>query len=117
MMLRHSDGERWRDEATNLVTNTTRNKLGIQVVGANQSVRSVLFGGTNRNDDAARCVQVLLDLLPGGQRELHKSSPETPPMLSRTGASRNSVGPSRRACLGREQRSAPRSATTTKRIR
>jgi hypothetical protein len=71
MMLRHADGERRRHQAADLVAHALRDELGIEVIGADQPVRPVLFRRADRDDDAARPPQIILDLLPGGQGKLH----------------------------------------------
>ena len=75
VVLRHADGERGRHQAADLVADAARDEFRVQVVGADQAVRPVLLGGADRDDDAARGAQIVLDLVPGGQRELHGCSP------------------------------------------
>src|SRR5580692_9081734 len=75
MVLRHSYRERRRHQATDRIAHTARNKFRIQMVGTDQAVRPVLFGRADRDDDAARRTQIVLDLMPGGQRKLHGRSP------------------------------------------
>ena len=77
MMLRHADGQRRRDQAADLVADALGDEFRVQMVGADQTVRPVLLGGADRDDDAARGAQIFLDLVPGGQRKLHDRSPNS----------------------------------------
>ena len=76
MVLRHADGERRRHEAADFVADTLRDELRIQMIGADQPVRPMLLGRPDRDDDATRGAEVFLDLMPGGQSELHGLSPD-----------------------------------------
>src|SRR5690349_1087557 len=82
MVLRHADGQRWRHQATDRIAHAFGNKLRIEVIGADQPVWPVLLGRTDRDDDAARRTQIILHLMPSGQRELHGSSPAGSPYLA-----------------------------------
>src|SRR5690349_17163836 len=75
MMLRHADGQRRRDQATDGVTHALGDKLCIKVISADQPIWPVLLSRADRDDDAARSTQIIFHLLPSGQRELHGSSP------------------------------------------
>jgi hypothetical protein len=74
-MLRHAVGERRRHHAPDHIAHALRDELGIEMIRADQTVRAVLLDLTDRNDDAVRAAQVLLGLLPGGERKLHAASP------------------------------------------
>jgi hypothetical protein len=91
MVLRHADGERWRHQRADLVTHAFGDELRVEMVGADQTVRPVLFGGADRDDDGARGPQIFLDLMPGGQRELHRFSPDVGLILQSCRFSRKSL--------------------------
>ena len=91
MVLRHADGQRRRHQAADRIADAPGDKLRVQMVGADQPVRSVLLGGTDRDDDAARGSQILLDLMPGGQRELHDPVSSSDSILPARRPSRNNV--------------------------
>ena len=63
--------KRWRDQHASALTQSARNRLRTERVGANQPDRSVLLGGPQRQHDGARSLQVLRHLRRGAEGELH----------------------------------------------
>ena len=66
VMLRHADRQSGRDQGADRIADALGDEFCIEVVGADQAVRSVLLGRANGDDDAARAAQVLFNFMPGG---------------------------------------------------
>src|SRR5258705_503806 len=74
MMLRHANRDRRRDERPGDLTDTPRDYLGADRIGADQADRTVLLGRADRQNYSAAGPKIRLDLLPSLQLQLHSPS-------------------------------------------
>jgi hypothetical protein len=70
-MLRLADIEGRPDEKAGLVACAPGDDLGANAVGAEQTVRPVLLGRPDGDQDRLRFREIGLDLRPGGKMKLH----------------------------------------------
>ena len=74
VVRRHADTDGRPDETAGRLADTQRDFLGADRIGADQPVGAVLLGGADRQDDAARRLQIVFDLGPGAKLKAHRLS-------------------------------------------
>jgi hypothetical protein len=74
MMLRHTDRDCRGNQGAGPLADPPRDNLGANRIGADQTVRPVLLGRANRQDDPPAILQISLDFLPSLQLQLHSRS-------------------------------------------
>ena len=72
VMLRHADRQHRRDQPSGRVADAARDCIGADRVGADQSIRAMLFGRADRQHDAGAVTKIRFDLGPCAGGELHR---------------------------------------------
>ena len=71
MVLRHSDTDGRAHQGVLLLSDRARHHFRTDRVRADEPVRPVLLGRTDRNDDRGGPLKICFHLLPGAELELH----------------------------------------------
>src|SRR4051812_44949174 len=74
VVSRHADTDGRPDESAGRLADTQRDLFGTDRIGADQPVGAMLFGGADRQDDAARRFEIVFDLGPGAELKAHRLS-------------------------------------------
>jgi hypothetical protein len=79
MVGRHTDTDGRPDKSAGCLADAKGDFLGTDGIGTDQPIRAVLLGGTDRQNDSARRLQIVFDFRPSAELKAHRPSRWFPP--------------------------------------